>query len=147
MKVTKVEGRDEFVKKLADANPQMKTLLSTILNDEQLKLMSEPAFTLVPDRSQEGEEGRQVAADRHHEEMGPIGSYNATYDYTYDAVEKKKTTPTCTRSCSRPLSSTPPRSQGRCRPAFQDQQRQSHSRKPVARSGLMPTWAAWLNRR
>ena len=40
MKVTKVEVRDEFVKKLADANPQMKTLLSTILNDEQLKLIA-----------------------------------------------------------------------------------------------------------
>lgn len=88
MKVTKVEGRDEFVKKLADANPQMKTLLGTILNDEQLKLMSEPAFTLVPDK------GKKVKKDDKWQrtgtmKMGPIGSYNATYDYTYDAVEKK----------------------------------------------------------
>jgi hypothetical protein len=88
MKVVKVEGREEFVKRLSDANPQMKTLLSSILNDEQLKLMSEPAFTLVPDK------GKKVKKDDKWQrtgtmKMGPIGSYAATYDYTYDAVEKK----------------------------------------------------------
>lgn len=88
MKVVKVEGREEFVKKLTDANPQMKTLLATILNDEQLKLMSEPAFTLVPDK------GKMVKKDDKWKregvmKMGPIGSYNATYDYTYEGPEKR----------------------------------------------------------
>lgn len=88
MKVVKVEGREEFVKKLTDANPQMKLLLSNILNDEQLKLMSEPAFTLVPDK------GKKVKKDDKWQRtgtmnMGPIGSYTATYDYTYDTTEKR----------------------------------------------------------
>lgn len=88
MKVVKVEGREEFVKKLTDANPQIKTLLANILNDEQLKLMSEPAFTLVPDK------GKKVKKDDKWQRtgtmnMGPIGSYAATYDYTYDTTEKK----------------------------------------------------------
>jgi len=90
MKVVKVEGREEFVKKLTDANPQIKTLLANILNDEQLKLMSEPAFTLVPDK------GKKVKKDDKWQRtgtmnMGPIGSYAATYDYTYDTTEKKDT--------------------------------------------------------
>jgi hypothetical protein len=89
MKVVKVEGREEFVKKLTDANPQIKTLLSNILNDDQLKLMSEPAFTLVPDK------GKKVKKDDKWQRtgtmnMGPIGSYTATYDYTYDTTEKKE---------------------------------------------------------
>lgn len=88
MKVVKVEGREEFVKKLTDANPTLKQLLGNILSDEQLKLMSEPAFTLVPDK------GKKVKKDDKWKregvmKMGPIGSYNATYDYTYDATEKR----------------------------------------------------------
>jgi hypothetical protein len=90
MKVVKVEGREEFVKKLTDANPQIKTLLANILNDEQLKLMSEPAFTLVPDKGKKvkpGDKWQRTGTMN----MGPIGSYAATYDYTYDTTEKKDT--------------------------------------------------------
>ncbi|HMP18336.1 MAG TPA: DUF6263 family protein [Gemmatales bacterium] len=91
MKVVKVEGREEFVKNLTDANPQIKTLLANILNDDQLKLMSEPAFTLVPDK------GKKVKKDDKWQRkgvmnMGPIGSYEAIYDYTYDTTEKKDAT-------------------------------------------------------
>lgn len=88
MKVVKVEGREEFVKKLTDANPQMKTLLANILNDDQLKLMSEPAFTLVPEKGKKvkiGDKWQRTGTMN----MGPIGSYNATYDYTFDSMEKK----------------------------------------------------------
>lgn len=89
MKVTKVEGREEFVKKLTDANPQMKSLLASILSDEQLKLMSEPAFTMVPDK------GKKVKKDDKWTregimKMGPIGEYKATYAYTYEGPEKRE---------------------------------------------------------
>jgi hypothetical protein len=88
MKVVKVEGREEFVKKLTDANPQLKVLLGNILNDEQLKLMSEPAFTLVPDKGKKVKKGDTWKREGVMK-MGPIGSYNATYDYTFDVSEKR----------------------------------------------------------
>jgi hypothetical protein len=89
MKVVKVEGREEFVKKLTDANPQMKQLLTSILSDEQLKMMSEPAFTLVPDKGHKVKPGEKWARTGKMT-LGPIGSYEATYDYTFDGPEKKQ---------------------------------------------------------
>lgn len=88
MKVIKVGGREEFVKKLTDANPQMKALLSSILSEEQLKQMSEPAFTLVPDKGKKvkpGDTWERATTMK----MGPIGSYQANYKYTYDGPEVK----------------------------------------------------------
>jgi hypothetical protein len=88
MKVVKIEGREEFVKKLSDANPQMKQLLTSILSDDQLKMMSEPAFTLVPDKGKKVKPGDKWTRTGKMA-LGPIGSYEATYDYTYDGSEKK----------------------------------------------------------
>ena len=45
---TKIEGRDDFLKKLVAANPQMKPLLETILSEDALKEMAEPTFAAVP---------------------------------------------------------------------------------------------------
>jgi len=88
MKVTKVEGREEFVKKLTDANPQMKSLLASILSDEQLKLMSEPAFTMVPDKGKKVKPGDKWTREGVMK-MGPIGDYKATYAYNYEGPEKR----------------------------------------------------------
>lgn len=88
MKVVKVEGREEFVKKLTDANPQMKSLLASILSDDQLKLMTEPAFTMVPDKGKKVKKGDTWKREGVMK-MGPIGSYKATYDYTLEGPEKK----------------------------------------------------------
>src|SRR5262249_23148271 len=46
-KVTKIEGRDAFVKKLVQANPQMEQLLNQILSEQALKEMAEPTFAVV----------------------------------------------------------------------------------------------------
>jgi len=89
MKVVKVEGREDFVKKLSDANPQMKQLLTSILSDEQLKMMSEPAFTLVPDKGKKVKPGDKWSRTGKMT-LGPIGSYEATYEYTYDGPEKRQ---------------------------------------------------------
>jgi hypothetical protein len=88
MKITGVAGREEFVNKLTQANPQMAGLLKVILSEDQLKQMSEPAFTVVPGK------GKKVKPSDKWEskselKMGPIGSYDAKYSYTYTGTEKR----------------------------------------------------------
>jgi hypothetical protein len=87
MKVTNVAGREEFVKKLTDANPAMTQLLKVILSEEQLKQMAEPPFLVAPDK------GKKVKANDTWERttklaMGPIGTYDAKYTFTYQGPEK-----------------------------------------------------------
>jgi hypothetical protein len=87
LKVTKVEGRDEFLKKLVAANPQMKPLLETILSQDALKEMSEPTFAVI-------QQGKEVAkgdkwVKKTSLDMGPIGKYDNTYNYSYDGPEGK----------------------------------------------------------
>ena len=50
-KVTKVDGREDFVKKLTSANPQMGPLLQQILSDDALKQMADPTFAAVPNNA------------------------------------------------------------------------------------------------
>ena len=81
MTVTKVEGREGFIKKLSSANPQLDTLLQTILSEDALKAMTEPAFGVIPPKG-------EVPADKKWSrdsklDMGPIGSYDTTFNYTY----------------------------------------------------------------
>ena len=48
--ITKVEGREDFLKKLTAANQQMKPLLDKILSDKAaLKQMASPTFAALPD--------------------------------------------------------------------------------------------------
>jgi len=88
MKITKIDGREEFVKKLTDANPQMANLLKEILSEDQLKQMSEPAFAVVKGKGQKVKSGDTWTRDSKLN-MGPIGSYNTKYTYTYGGTEKK----------------------------------------------------------
>jgi hypothetical protein len=86
MKVTKVEGRDEFIKKLGGANAQMEPLLKKILNDDALKQMADPTFGVLP--------GKEVAkGEKWTREskmsLGPIGGYNSTFTYTYEGKDEK----------------------------------------------------------
>lgn len=83
-RVTKVEGRDEFLKKLGQANQTMEPLLKRVLNEEALKQMADPSFGMLP--------GKPVAkGDTWTREsklsLGPIGSYKNTYKYTLEGVE------------------------------------------------------------
>jgi hypothetical protein len=86
MKVTKIEGRDEFIKKLQQANPQMETLLKQILSDDALKQMSDPAFGVVPGKPvKKGDTWERKSSLN----MGPIGSYETTYKYTDEGRDEK----------------------------------------------------------
>jgi Family of unknown function (DUF6263) len=86
MKVTKIEGREEFVKKLVAANQQMEPLLKQILSEEALREMSDPAFAAAPGKAVK--KGESWSKDTTLN-MGPIGSYKANYTYTFEGMEGK----------------------------------------------------------
>jgi hypothetical protein len=81
MKVTKIEGRAEFIKKLVTANPQMEPLLNQILSEQALKEMADPTFASVPnaDKKKGDTWDKESKLD-----MGPIGTYENKFKYTYD---------------------------------------------------------------
>lgn len=85
MKVTKVEGRDEFLKKLVQANPQMKPLLEQILSEKALIEMAEPTFAAIPGKEEaKGDTWKRESIL----DMGPIGKYENSYTYTFEGKEK-----------------------------------------------------------
>ena len=86
MKVTKVEGRDEFLKKLSGSNPQMDPLLKQILSDDALKQMADPTFAIVPGKPvKKGDTWERT----NKLNLGPIGTYDTTFKYTYDGPDPK----------------------------------------------------------
>jgi hypothetical protein len=86
LKVVKVDGRDEFLKKLVSANPQMKPLLDQILSEDALKEMAEPTFAVVATHPvAKGETWTRKSTLN----MGPIGKYENEYKYTYDGKDGK----------------------------------------------------------
>jgi hypothetical protein len=87
MKVTKVEGRDEFLKKLVNVNQQMEPLLKQLLSDEALKQMADPAFSMVPDKPvKPGDNWKRTTKLN----MGPIGTYESTFTYTFEGLDEKE---------------------------------------------------------
>jgi hypothetical protein len=80
-KVLKIEGYEKFVKELTKANPTMKPLLETILNEDALKGMIEPTFALLPGK--EESEGEKWSLPKRNLDMGPIGTYTNEYTMTY----------------------------------------------------------------
>jgi uncharacterized protein DUF6263 len=90
LKVKDVAGRKEFIDKLAAANPQMKPLLDQILSDQALKEMADPTFAAVPNKEvKKGDKGATWKRESKLN-MGPIGRYENTYDYTYEGKDEKQ---------------------------------------------------------
>jgi len=85
-KVEKIEGRDAFVKKLTDANPQMKPLLEKILSEKALTEMAEPTFAALPGVEKKVGDTwtKQTSLD-----MGPIGKYENNYTYKFEGPDEK----------------------------------------------------------
>ena len=80
MTVEKVDGRDEFVKKLVAANKQLEQLLNKILGEESMKQMADPTFGVVPKEPKKvGEKWEKKVKLA----LGPLGSYDNTYAFTY----------------------------------------------------------------
>lgn len=86
MKVIKVEGRKEFIDKLKGSNQAMGPLLESILSEDSLKQMADPSFSAIPNKA--------VAKDDTWKQnvklnLGPIGSYDTTYEYKYLGKDDK----------------------------------------------------------
>lgn len=89
MTVEKVEGRDDFLKKLAGANPQMESLLKKILTDEAMKEMTDPSAGITPNPPAEQSVGG-TWEKKATLSLGPIGSYERTFKYTYKGKDPEK---------------------------------------------------------
>jgi hypothetical protein len=85
-KVIKVEGRDDFLKKLTQANQQMEGLLKQILSEEALKQMADPTFGITPPNDvAKGDTWTRESKLN----LGPIGSYKGSYKYKYEGQDDK----------------------------------------------------------
>jgi len=91
MKVTDLTGHDTFVKKLTDANPQMKPLLDKILSKQALQDMSEPVFAALPNKKVKKGTPEATWKKKSELDMGPIGKYETTYTYTYVGPTRTRT--------------------------------------------------------
>ncbi len=88
--VEKVDGREELQKKLAAVNPQMESILKSVLTDEALREMTDPALGITPPTEKAVNEKWEKKTTL---SLGPIGSYERTFEYTYkgkDADPLKK---------------------------------------------------------
>jgi len=81
MSIKKIDGREEFISKLADTNPAIKTLLDTIMSKEALQKMAEPTWWAVPKKSvSKGDTWNETS----ELELGPIGKYDTKFNFTYE---------------------------------------------------------------
>jgi hypothetical protein len=88
--ITKIEGRDEFLKKLSNANPQMQPLLEKILSENALKEMAAPTFAALPNKEIDPKGDSKTWKRASVLDMGPIGKYENAYTYTYDGKDADK---------------------------------------------------------
>ena len=85
--VEKVDGKEELLKKLGSANAQMEALLKKVLSDDALKQMSDPTFGLTAAKEMKKDESWEKKAPVN---LGPIGSYDLTYKFTYKGKDTEK---------------------------------------------------------
>ncbi len=90
MTVTDVTGQKEFVARLSKANPQLQPLLNAILSENALKQMADPVFSAVPPGGVVPDSGTWTRESKL--DMGPIGTYDTTYTYTYKGAKDKVAT-------------------------------------------------------
>ena len=86
-KVEKVDGKDEFIKKLGAGNAQMDSLLKKIMTDDALKQMADPTFNFIPDAPKAAKDTWEKKTTLG---LGPIGSYEITYKFTYTGKDATK---------------------------------------------------------
>jgi hypothetical protein len=82
LRVTKIDGRTEFIKKLTPIRRWSRC--SQILSEQAMKEMAEPTFASIP--TGEVKKGQEWKKDTKLE-MGPIGSYDNSFKYTYDGKD------------------------------------------------------------
>jgi hypothetical protein len=85
MHVTKVEGRDGFLKKLRDANEQVEKLLKNFVTDDFLKATAALSFIAIP--------AKEMKIGDHWErlillDMGQIGKYEHEFQHVYKGKDR-----------------------------------------------------------
>jgi RNA polymerase sigma factor (sigma-70 family) len=90
LEVIETKGRKALLDKLSKANPQMQPLLEQILSEKALKQMADPMFLFLrmelrkdPPPLAKGDTWRRQS----ELDMGPIGKYDTTYQYTYEGKD------------------------------------------------------------
>ena len=86
-KVEKVEGREDFLKKLTTTNPQLAPLLQKILSEDALKQMADPTFGILPPTAKKIGETWETTSTLN---LGPIGTYVNKYLYTLKGPDPMK---------------------------------------------------------
>jgi Family of unknown function (DUF6263) len=86
LKVEKVDGRKEFVDKLATANQQLQPLLSKILSEDALRQMADPTFGILPPAGKKIGDDWQTTTTLN---LGPIGTYTNEYKYKWKEQDAK----------------------------------------------------------
>src|SRR5207253_1915969 len=76
--VKKIQGNEEFIKKLAKTNPQMEPLLKNILGEDALKKMTEPMLFAYPTSADKGKGNWTKKSTLN---LGSIGSYETNYSF------------------------------------------------------------------
>lgn len=81
MKVEKIEGVTELLKKLVAVNQQMEPLLKKLLSEEAIRQIIDPSFAVVPEsgRIEKGKEWERSS----RLSLGPIGNYETIYKFKY----------------------------------------------------------------
>jgi hypothetical protein len=87
LEVKKIDGRTEFIKKLADTNPAIKTLLDTIMSENALKKMADPTWFAVPPS-----DGRTTWTVNSELKLGGVGNYHTTFRFNLKGSDKGKDT-------------------------------------------------------
>jgi hypothetical protein len=96
--VQKIEGREEFIKKLSSTNPQIDALLKSILSESALKQMAEPTWAAFPNEADRKNwtKDKKTWQRKSTLDLGPIGIYNFENNYTWGDKEKVKIESTLT---------------------------------------------------
>lgn len=85
--VEKVEGKEEVLKKLSAVNPQIEQVLRRVLTEEALKEMTDPTAGVIPPSDKAVNETWEKKGTM---SLGPIGSYDRTFVYTYKGKDPEK---------------------------------------------------------
>jgi len=86
MEITKIEGREALINKLSATNPQMKTLLETLLSEDALNQMAQPTWGAFPPDDRKGDSWKKDV----NLNLGNIGSYVSKLDYKISGKDKNK---------------------------------------------------------
>jgi len=87
LEVKSVDNSKDFIKKLGDINPQMQSLLNTILSEEALRKMAEPTWWAFPAK---GDLSKKSWTKESKLSLGPIGNYDSKFTFTNNGEKDGK---------------------------------------------------------